>query len=263
MKKIATWDKFLLEQSYYIEVEDPYYRDGNLWWGVPQGDDDTGGFSLVLTPLSSPMPEKGTPANVSDLDYDDVNGDCDDFDEGTEEHDECLEIAAERWEESCKSKVYDRIYFILTHYTLPAWSHKKGGIIYKQFQPPLPKTIAGFKKRVEEDSKNSVSLYSTKSDWLKMFIGANFFLHQLYRNRNAVSILKNLENLIEGEDVGLNMLLDDLKNLVDNGARLDYSLIVKIFKEAIPHYEIRMTARGVDIERMNKLIKANNLLKRK
>jgi len=262
MRNIVKWNNFLSEAA-GINDPDKKYINSHIWWGALQGDDDTGGGSFCLYPISGSEPNPGTPAEISLDFFHDENGDCDEFEDGTAEHDECMELAEEKWEKGCQSKAYDRIYFFMTISQIAAKPHPGGGIAYNEWYPPLPPTVTQFIEETESRTKHYIILAATKTKRMKSFIEENFFKHNLYKNEDAVHIIRHIDELIAGEDVGINILVDQLKELADKGEMLDYGFIIDLFKKVIPQIETKMIARGIEMERLYKLDKANKLLRRK
>lgn len=264
MRNIKNWSNFLFEADPNKITANQKWTNSRIWWGVPQGNDDTGGFEFCLTPISEKEPAKGAPADIHAIDFDDVNGDCMDFNEGTEEYYECMEEQQDIWERGCTSEVFKRIFFYMSISTIPAISHQKGGYIYNKWESPLPQTITQFINEMESRTKHYVFLAAVRTDRMRNFILEHFFPKELYKNEDAPGIVKNLDRIMGGEELsGITLLIDQLKEISDRGDLLEYSKIIDLFKNAHPKIEWLMTAKGIDFERLEKLERANKLLKRK
>jgi len=263
MGKIINWDNFLNESE--VAPSNKRWINSYCWWGVPQGNDETGGMLFTLYPLSEEKPQKGTPADISTIFFDDVDGDFIEFEEGTDEYNECMEKAEEDWERGCQSEIYKRIFFFMTIDDVSPHHSLNGGRTFNEWEPPLPPTVGKFIIEMEARTKHFIFLGATKTGRMRTFITDHFFKTELYKNRDAVHIIQKLDELVGGigENTGVNLVLDQLKEISDQGTMLDYGFIINLFKQAIPDIESKMGSRGIEMERLTKLDKANKLLKRK
>lgn len=258
MRNLKDWGKFLLEEEATKMVH------GHIWWGVPHGNDETGGFLFCLTPITENKPEKGTPAETATLFFEDLDGECDEFEEGTDEYEECMAEAEDRWQNGFITNVYERVYFVITISTIGNHRHPKGGYVYQEWENPLPRTVTSFIGQFKEKTKHYIYMGSTKTPRMAKFIRENFFLNDLYLNDDAVGIVKNLDGIMgSSPGEGMKMLVDQLKSLIEQGVQLDYYTATNTLKAGDPLIYKTLVDNGVDLERMDKLDKARKLLKNK